>query len=106
LEQLKQETHKERLKFDQMKFVGQLQEEIRVNNAKIAEIESKALLEAAQAEGIKSGHQVEYMNAMVGLLKLQNEDRQHRIDTLLEGMKIDQQQQALDKPATVGNVAK
>ena len=110
LEQIKQQTHQAKLEFEKMKFAGQMQEEMRVNSAKIAEIESKALLEAAEAEGIKSGHQVEYMNAMVGMLKLQNEDRQHRIDSILKGLELGQDQrqheQTLDHERAMATVAK
>lgn len=69
-------------------FVVSLQEEQRVNNAKIVELQAKAQNEAANAQTEVVYAQVAMVNAQIADMKRQNEHINTRIEQMLAAAKI------------------
>jgi len=76
------------LQWEQQKFVMELMEEQRLNNAKIAELGAKAANEAASAQTEQAYAQVAIMNAEISRIRATNEKISHRIDAMLNAAKI------------------
>jgi chaperonin GroES len=76
------------LQADMQKFAITLQEEQRINNAKIAELEAKAQNEAANAQTEVAYAQVALINAEISRVKAENEHINTRIEHLLSAAKI------------------
>ena len=76
------------LQADMQKFAITLQEEQRINNAKITELEAKAQNEAANAQTEVAYAQVALINAEISRVKAENEHINTRIEHLLTAAKI------------------
>ena len=91
------------LEAQMQQFVVSLQEEQRVNNAKIVELQAKAQNEAANAQTEVVYAQVALVNAQIADMKRQNEHINKRIEQMLAAAKIDSDHElgmkAADKPA-------
>ena len=86
IEQLKQQAHANKLEFEKMKFVLGLQEEMKLNQAKIMELNAKAALEMESAGGVQTGHQIAMFEAAIGAMKVHNDNIHKQIDLMLRGM--------------------
>lgn len=90
------------LQAQMQQFVVSLQEEQRVNNAKIVELQAKAQNEAANAQTEVVYAQVALVNAQIADMKRQNEHINKRIEQMLAAAKIDSDYElgmkAADKP--------
>ena len=69
-------------------FVMQLQEEQRLNNAKIAQLQAQAMNEAASAQTEAAYAQVAMINAEISRVKVQNEHINARIEHMLKATDI------------------
>jgi len=76
------------LQLEMQKFVITLQEEQRLNNAKILELQAKAQNEAANAQTEVAYAQVAIINAEISRVKAENEHINTRIEHLLTAAKI------------------
>ena len=77
-----------KMQADMQTFAITLQEEQRLNNAKIAELEAKAQNEAANAQTEQAYAQVAIINAEIGRVKVENEHITTKIGHLLDALKI------------------
>jgi chaperonin GroES len=89
IEQMKSEIAQQKIKFEQMKFVVQLQTQEKLNQAKIVELMAKATLEIEQAGGVRAGHQIAAFEAAIGALKTHNDILTQQAETMLKGMEYD-----------------
>lgn len=87
VEQAKLEGKKLQLEADKMMFVAKLQEESRVNSAKILELQAKAALEMEQAGGVRTGHEIAAFEAAIGALKVHSDHLTKMSSLLLEGVR-------------------
>jgi chaperonin GroES len=86
IEEMKQQVHMARLQFEKMSFIMTLQEEMKMNQAKIMELNAKAALEMESAGGIKTGHQIAAFEAAIGAMRAHNENLHKHIELTLKGM--------------------
>lgn len=90
--QMKTQVDQGRLQLDQQQHMMDLIEERKLTVAKIVELEAKAAMELAQADGVQAGHELARFDAIIGLLKLHKEHLDTRVSTML-----DHHNQALDR---------
>ena len=76
------------LQAQMQQFAMTLQEEQRVNNAKIGELEAKAMNEAANAQTEQAYAQVAIINTEIARIRAENEHINARIEHLLAAAKI------------------
>jgi len=69
---------------DMQKFAAELQEEMRVNNAKIMQLQASAMEAAANAQSEEAYAQVARINAQASLIKTENEHLQQRVGHALK----------------------
>jgi len=84
LEKLRLQGKQMELQMNMKMKLFQLLEEHDLNRAKILEMETHAALEAAQASGISTGHQIAQFEAAIGAAKLVQEGRMQSIKLLRE----------------------
>ncbi len=82
----------QKLQLEQMKFSAELQEQVRLNNAEIIELQAKAMKEVASIEGDEKDRQINAVNAMVGVLKHKNEALLRRIEVILDATRMKHEQ--------------
>lgn len=68
-----------------------LEEEAQLNQAKIIELEAKAMLALEQADGVQSGHEIAAFEAQIGLLKLHQERLSSHMKFLTDMKKMQQE---------------
>jgi chaperonin GroES len=73
---------------EMQKFAAELQEEQRLNNAKIVELMAKAQANAANAQSEEQYAQVAAINAQISVAQLENNKLEKRIDTILQMAKL------------------
>ena len=76
------------LQAKEQQFVIEMQQQQQVDQAKMLELQAKAMNEAANAETEKAYAQVAMVNAEIGRMKILYEHRQKMIDHLLEAARI------------------
>ena len=86
VEQMKLQGKQMELQLRQQEFTITMKENVRVNNAKILELEAKAAQEMEQAGGVKEGHRIAAFEAAIGALKVNNEHIRGQIDLMLKSM--------------------
>lgn len=101
----------EELKFQQQKHAAEmqlaivtLQKEIRLNDAKVMELQAKATKELAEAKGVDTGHQIALLNTQIAAEKTHNEKMKSAL-TILQNMVKDEQaaqSQQQKEPASAG----
>lgn len=91
IEQLKSQVKQQELEFKKLSFVAQLQEEAKLNQAKIVELMAKAEEHLASADGVQAGHEIAAFEAAIGALK------QHQ-DGLLRQIELTMQSQQNGQP--------
>ncbi len=84
LEQIKQQGKQAELQLQQQQFTMQLQDEMRLTTAKIADLEADAAMKLEQANGVQSGHELAQFDAYLGLLKLHKEHLSKQVLALLD----------------------
>ena len=76
------------LQAQMQQFVMELQEEQRLNNAKIAHLQAQAMNEAASAQTEAAYAQVAMINAEISRVKTENDHINSRIEHLLSAVKL------------------
>lgn len=88
-----------RLQAEMQQFAIELQEEQRLNNAKIAQLQAQAMNEAASAQTEAAYAQVALINAEISRVKTQNEHINKRIEHLLSAAKLEIDKAKVKEPA-------
>jgi len=103
IEQIKLQGKQMDLEFQKLKFIAELQEEQKLNQAKIVELQAKATLELEQAGGIKTGHEIAAFDALIGALQTHNAVLTNQVKLLRESMKDESNQRGnvpgMEKPS-------
>jgi len=96
------------LQAQMQQFAMTLQEEQRLNNAKIGELQAKAMNEAASAQTEQAYAQVAIMNTEISRIKAENEHINTRIEHILAAAKIESDHyiKTLPKPSTTNGAVK
>jgi chaperonin GroES len=102
VEEIKAQVKMKQLELDKMMFVAELQEEMRLNQAKIIELQAKAAHELAQAKGVEAGHQLAAFDAAIGAMKQRQELLIKKSELLLKGLELDQNAEKNKQPDTGG----
>lgn len=79
VEELKLEAAKMKLESETRQFIAQLMEDHELNEAKIRELEAKAIEHMANAQGVETGHNIALLEAAIGALKAHNDAVTDRI---------------------------
>lgn len=87
------------LQAQMQQFVITLQEEQRLNNAKIAQLQAQAMNEAASAQTEAAYAQVALINAEISRVKTENDHINRRIEHLLSAAKLEIDKQKVKEPA-------
>lgn len=90
VEKLKLQFKYKELEFAQMKFVTELQEEQRVNNAKIIEMQAQVMTAMATLQGDEMDRQINALNTAIGIMKARNDELKTRIDAVLTAIELRQ----------------
>lgn len=90
IEEIKAQVKIKQLELDKMMFIAELQEEMRLNQAKILELQAKAAHEIAQAKGVQAGHQLAAFDAAIGAMKQHQELLIKKTELMLKGLELDQ----------------
>lgn len=88
--EMKNQLEVARLEFEKIQFIVTLQEEQRVNNAKIIEMQAKITQIMSDLQGDEMDRQINALNTAIGLMKLRNEEIKHRIDAVLKTIELRQ----------------
>lgn len=88
VEQLKVQFGMQKLAFEKMKFVATLQEQIRMNNALIAQAQANAFKLMEQGKTEPGKQQVNAFNAAIEAMRMQNDHNAHVVTSLLKSMEI------------------
>lgn len=91
------------LELKKMEFIASLQEEQKLNQAKIIKLNAEAALAMEEAGGVKEGHQIALFEAQLGAAKLHSEHINSQIQHFMKGIELDQKQQEINKPQPQGN---
>lgn len=102
VEQMKLEFKKQELQLQQQQFMATLQEEQKVNQAKIIQLIAQAESLAADAQSTEQGHQIALIESMIGMMKLRNEHIKTHIDAALKAAEIDNDRRAIEKSPSGG----
>lgn len=92
---MKMEADKANLKFKQMQFIAELQEQRRLNDADILKIQADVQIAMATVAGDEQDRRIGALNATIGLMKNHSDSLQTKIDSMLNTMKLELEQQAL-----------
>ena len=102
VEQMKMQGEQAKLQLEKLMFAAELQETMRMNQAKINELEAKAMKEIAEGQGVATGHEISAFNAMLGAMKHQNEVMTKKVELILKGMEIEQNEQVRNAGGNAG----
>lgn len=85
LEQIKQQVHAEKLKFDKEKFAHELMEQKRLNNAQVALLEAQSISLIAEIGKDKAALQIQAFDSIIQGMQAHNEMIDSRLQTLQGG---------------------
>ena len=88
IQEMKMQTEMAWLQFEQQKFLMQLQEERRLNEASIVKIMAEIEEMRATAAGDVEDRQINLLNNMLGMMKLRNEKIAKQMDMLVKAMEL------------------
>jgi hypothetical protein len=88
--EMKMQADQARLQFETMKFVAELQETRKLNQANIVKLMAQATLAMEQAGGVQTGHQIAAFEASIGALKTHNDHLTNQIDLMMRGIENEQ----------------
>jgi chaperonin GroES len=86
VEQMKMQMKQAELKQKQMQFIMSLQDQAKLTQAKIIELQARSMKEVAEAKGVQTGHQIAAFEATLGLLKAHDESLRGHIELAMKGM--------------------
>jgi hypothetical protein len=84
--QMKLKSEQDALEFEKMKFIAELQETRRLNQAKIVEMMADAALSIEQAGDMKENLRISAFNAAIGALKQHNDHLTKQLELLIKGV--------------------
>lgn len=90
--QLEMQARAQELQLSMQKFIAELEETRRVNNAKIMQLTASAAQAAANAQSEQQYAQVAQMNAQLTLLKHENDSINKRVEHMLKAAEIEAKQ--------------
>lgn len=90
IQQMKSQVEMARIRDSQLQFIMTLQEEKRMNTAKIIEMSAKATALMEGVQGKKIDQKINAFNAVIGALKEDNNKLASQIDKLIEAMSDEQ----------------
>lgn len=88
IEKMRLQGHDMQLKWEQQKFMGDLMEERRLNDAKIHELEAKAASLIASIGAERAAQEIEVFHGMIEMVKSRNDIIQSRLDIMKKGMEL------------------
>lgn len=97
VEEMKLKFKMQELQLQQQQFMAELQEEQKLNQAKIIQLVAQAEQLAAEAQSTEKGHQIALIESMIGMMKLRNEHIKTHIDAALKAAEIDNDRRAIEK---------
>jgi hypothetical protein len=86
LEEMRLQSKTLELQAEREKWVMELLEERRLNNAKIIQLEAQAMNQAAQAQGENVGQRIAVFDATLGALRDHNEAISRRLEVMAKGL--------------------
>ena len=86
VEQAKLQFQQMKLKQDMQQFIMQLQSDRALNQAKIIELQARAMKEAAEAQGVDVGHRIAAFEAAIGALKVHDDSLRGHLELAQQGM--------------------
>lgn len=95
--QMKDEAEQGKAMLEKTKFLLQLKEEARLNDAKIVELLASARLEAEQAGDVRANTMIQMINAAIGAAKQRSENLNNQIDQMLRTKELEQTDRELDQ---------
>lgn len=98
IEQMKLELEKQKLQMQQQQAVLSLQEEARLNQAKMMKLEAEAIKLLKEAEGVDTGHQIAIIQAQIGAAKSHQDSLLRALDIMQREVKS-QREGAIDHAA-------
>ncbi len=104
LKKMDMELEGKKLQFEQMQFVAEMQEEQKLNNAKILDLQANAMKAVADIEGDQKDREINAINTAIGVAKHRNEVLSKRIETILKAMELSHAQR-VDRAGVPGMVA-
>lgn len=104
VEEIKLQAKQMQLESDKAKFMAQLMEEQRLNNAKILELEAQAVKLGADAKSEGAYAQAAILNAAIAALKAHNEGLQARIELMMQGLEYDRERADMQREGVSGVV--
>lgn len=104
VEQMKLQGQQAALQQKQQQFILTLQEEHRLNTAKMMQLEAQAHQFLANAQGEAAGHQVAAFNAAIAAAKSHNEHLRGMIDLVQKGLQNEQDGQSANPAGGVGGL--
>lgn len=89
IQKMKNEAAAQRLQFEQLKFIMTMQEQQRMNAAKIVELNAKALKIGEEARTTETEQRIQAFNAAIGALRENNQQLGTQINKMMEDMDND-----------------
>ena len=94
VEQLRAQVKTQQLELDKLKFIASLQEEMKLNAAKILQLEAQAAKLLEEAGGVQTGHEIAAFQAAIGALKSHDDNVRSRVELLMKAMESDRDHEA------------
>lgn len=91
VEQAKLESKKAQFDMQMKQFMMNLEEERKLNSAKIMELYAKATKEMEEAGGVKTGHDIAMFEAQIGALRANDESLARQVKLAMEGVQNDRE---------------
>ena len=97
IQELKNENAMRELQANMQRFVIEMQEEVRMNDAAIAKMAAEVVTAQMDTAGDVEDRKVAVMNAMLGMLKTKNETLTKRIDIYLKQLDVQMKEMELKR---------
>jgi len=101
IEQMKTEVKKMQVQAQMQQFVMGLQEQVRLNDAKILQLQAQAAKLLEEAGGVKTGHEIAAFEAAIGAMKSHNDALMGQANTFLKAMELEHDQSQANSGARV-----
>ncbi len=89
IQELKMQQAERELEFKKLSFIANMQEQQRMNAAKIVELNAKAMKLSEDARTVETSQRIQAFNAAIGALKENNAQLHSQIDTMMKDMNND-----------------
>lgn len=102
VEQMKMQAKMQDIEFKKMELVASLQEQAKLNEAKIVQLKAQAVKLLEEAGGVAKGHEIAVFEAAIGAMKAHNDSMLGQANALLKGMELDHERQASQREGISG----